>query len=175
MANPLQIRHLQASDVSAYRAIRLAALYADPDAFGSAFEREAAWPDDMFAQRLASSTVLGAYLDGRIVGMAGLKPYDGPKDCHKAFIWGMYVMSEARGRGVATALLDALCQAAGEAIEQLVLRVVKDNAAAVALYRRAGFAVYGTEPRALKGPAGYADELLMVRFLRETNNQRRTR
>jgi ribosomal protein S18 acetylase RimI-like enzyme len=43
--------------------------------------------------------------------------------------------------------------------------VVQDNAAALALYRELGFQVYGTEPRALQSAHGYADEVLMVRFL----------
>jgi ribosomal protein S18 acetylase RimI-like enzyme len=42
---------------------------------------------------------------------------------------------------------------------------VQDNAAAPALYRGLGFEAYGVEPRALKSAAGYADEVLMVRFL----------
>jgi hypothetical protein len=32
------------------------------------------------------------------------------------------------------------------------------------LRRQLGFGVYGIEPRALKSSAGYADEVLMVRF-----------
>ena len=39
------------------------------------------------------------------------------------------------------------------------------NDAALALYERCGFETYGAEPRALKSTTGYADEVLMVRFL----------
>ncbi|MCL6470330.1 MAG: GNAT family N-acetyltransferase, partial [Ralstonia sp.] len=39
------------------------------------------------------------------------------------------------------------------------------NDAALALYERCGFETYGVEPRALKSTTGYADEVLMVRFL----------
>jgi hypothetical protein len=33
------------------------------------------------------------------------------------------------------------------------------------LYAQCGFTAYGVEPRALKSAQGYADEVLMVRFL----------
>jgi ribosomal protein S18 acetylase RimI-like enzyme len=58
-----------------------------------------------------------------------------------------------------------LAHAAG-VVEQLRLGVVDDNSAPIRLYEKHRFEVYGREVRALKTAAGYADELLMVRFLK---------
>ena len=159
------IRRLGPADAWDYRAIRLAALQADAAAFGSTYAAEVGRSLSDFAQRLETSTVYAAYADGRIVGMAGFKSYEGARDRHKAFVWGTYVRPEERRRGAARALMEAVIDAARGAVEQLTLAVVSDNAAAVALYRKLGFEVYGNEPRALKSEDGYADEVLMVRFL----------
>src|SRR5215469_14375106 len=161
----LAIRRLGPAEAGAYRAIRLAALEGDAAAFGSTYAAETGRSLSEFAQRLETATVFGAYADGRIVGMAGFKPYEGARDRHKAFVWGTYVRPEERRHGAARALMEAVVDAARGAVEQLTLAVVSDNAAAVALYRELGFEVYGTEPRALKSDDGYADEILMVRFL----------
>lgn len=161
------IRRLDPADAEDYRAIRLKALLTAPEAFGSVHAVEAARPPADFAERLASSAVFGAYRDGRIVGMAGFKRETGPRDSHKAFVWGFFVEAEARGQGVGAALMDALIAHAENVVEQLILAVVSSNAGAVALYESFGFRSYGVEPRALKGPDGYADEVLMVRFLRD--------
>ncbi|MBR1219298.1 GNAT family N-acetyltransferase [Bradyrhizobium sp. U87765 SZCCT0131] len=164
-AMPAVIRRLVAADAQDYRTIRLAALARDPDAFGSVYDIEVARPLSAFAERLASSTVFGAFLGERIVGMAGFKTESGPKDCHKAFVWGLYVRPSARGQGVAAALMAALIAEARLSVEQLTLAVVEGNAAAIALYRRFGFAAYGVEPRALKTETGYRNEVLMARVL----------
>jgi ribosomal protein S18 acetylase RimI-like enzyme len=161
----LQIHRLSAADAADYRAIRLAALQQEPQAFGSTYEAEAGRPLSGFAERLSSSVVLGAYLDGRIVGMAGFKQQEGARERHKAFVWGTYVEPGMRRRGVAAALMAAVLEAATDVVEQLTLCVVKDNVEAIALYRKLGFEVYGVEPRALKRGSGYADEVLMMRRL----------
>lgn len=160
-----QLRRLAPADAGDYRTIRLAALKGDAEAFGSTYEGEVTRPLTHFAERLATSVVHGAYVDGNIIGMAGYKRQDGARDRHKAFVWGAYVRPDMRRQGVAQALMAALLQDAGGVVEQLTLCVVKDNAAAFTLYRRLGFEVYGVEPRALKSETGYADEVLMVRFL----------
>ena len=159
------IRRLDPADAGDYRAIRLAALQGDAAAFGSTYAAEVGRSLSEFAQRLETPTVHGAYADGRIIGMAGFKPYEGARDRHKGFVWGTYVRPEERRRGAARALMEAVLEAASGAVEQLTLAVVSDNTAAVALYRGLGFQVYGTEPRALKSDEGYADEILMARFL----------
>ena len=161
-ANTITLRQLSpsdAADVADYRAIRLAALKDSPEAFGSTYEAEAGLSQAAFADRLATTTVLGAYDGVRIAGMVGFKQQTIAKLAHKGFVWGFYVSPEVRGRGVGAALVDG--------IEQLTLSVVQGNAAALALYERCGFETYGIEPRALKSAGGYADEILMVRFLRE--------
>ncbi|HKU98169.1 MAG TPA: GNAT family N-acetyltransferase [Vineibacter sp.] len=162
---PVTVRRLVPADAEDYRAIRLASLAREPDAFGSVHAVEAVRPLADFAERLASSSVFGAYADGGLVGVAGFKQQTGPKDQHKGFVWGMYVQGDWRGRGVGRALMDAVIDAARGTVEQLTLAVVQGNDAAMALYRKAGFEVYGVEPRALKSAAGYADEVLMVRRL----------
>lgn len=162
----LQIRRLGARDAADYRSIRLAALQGAAAAFGSTYAAEVARPLSHFAERLTSSVVFAAYLDGEVVGMAGFKQEEGARDRHKGFVWGTYVQPRARRQGVAEELMRVLFEAAGAVVEQLTLCVVKENAAALALYGKLGFEVYGTEPRALKSADGYADEVLMVRFLR---------
>jgi ribosomal protein S18 acetylase RimI-like enzyme len=70
------------------------------------------------------------------------------------------------GRFCGAALLEALIAHAAGVVEQVRLGVIDTNIAAIRLYERHGFEVYGREVRALKTAAGYADEVLMVRFLR---------
>ncbi|RDI60935.1 GNAT family N-acetyltransferase [Microvirga subterranea] len=167
MTPSFTVRRLDPSDAEDYRAIRLKALLTAPEAFGSVHAVESARPLEDFAERLASSAVFGAYRDGRILGMAGFKQETGLRDGHKGFVWGFFVAPEARGQGVGAALMEALVAHASDVVEQLTLAVVSSNAGAIALYERFGFRSYGVEPRALKGPDGYADEVLMVRFLRD--------
>jgi len=163
--HPTEIRRFDASTIEDFRAIRLAALKEAPEAFGSIHEVEAARPLAVFADRLAGSTVFGAYLGEHVVGMVGVRPQDGLKRQHKGLVWGMFVQPHARRLGAGAALMEALLRSAGGRVEQLTLTVVGGNDAAIALYRRFGFETYGVEPRGLKHATGYSDEVLMVRFL----------
>lgn len=161
----IAIRQLTPADAADYRAIRLAALQAEPEAFGSTYAAEAGLALQDFADRLATSVVLGAYDGTCIVGMAGFKAQTGARFAHKGFVWGFYVAPQTRGCGVGAALMHGIVAAATGRVEQLTLSVVRTNTAALALYERCGFTTYGVEPRALKSAQGYADEVLMVRFL----------
>lgn len=162
MTDSFRIARLRPSDAEVFRTIRLAALKTTPEAFGSTYEIEAARPVSAFADGLSASVVFGAFVDQRIVGMAGLKQEAGPKVSHKAVIWGFYVEPDWQGRGAGSALLAALIEMARDVVEQLTLTVVEGNDAAIALYTKFGFAAYGVEPRALKTSAGYINEVLMA-------------
>ena len=71
-----------------------------------------------FEARIAASILFGAFDRDHIVGMIGFEQESGPKDAHRAFVWGFYVEPAWRGRGVGTALMDALVEAAHGLVEQ---------------------------------------------------------
>ena len=161
------IRRLGREDASAYRTLRLEALRGGPAFFGAAAEDEGARPLDWFADRLAGSVVLGAFVDRALVGTAGYYVPEGAKAAHVGHVFGMWVTPAARRAGHARALLAQLVgHAASDGLLVLRLRVATKNAAAIALYRMAGFVAYGTERAALCVDGVLVDEHLMERWLR---------
>jgi len=125
-------------------------------------EDEQAIQPDAVAGRLEGSCVAGACHGDQLVGIAGITRFEGAKLAHRALLWGMYVRPSARGARVGDALMRFLMDEAGaRGIEQVILTVAAENTRARRLYERWGFAVYGTEPRAIKLADGYMDELLM--------------
>jgi RimJ/RimL family protein N-acetyltransferase len=160
-----EIRLLTPDDAALYRDIRLEGLRRDPDAFSSTFEHESAMPLVWFAERIVDGNVLGAFIRGELVGVAGCWPQEGEKESHKATLWGMYVRASARGAGLGRRLIEAVVKHVSGEIEQLQLGVAAGNAAAHRLYMKAGFSEYGREMKALKDRGRYIDEILMVRFL----------
>lgn len=77
----------------------------------------------------------------------------------------LYVASEAQGRGVGRALVaSALAQAQALACGALVLAANKNNAAAIAVYRRFGFVVRA-EAKTDIGAGFVMDDFIMARSL----------
>ncbi|MBA3945841.1 MAG: GNAT family N-acetyltransferase [Herpetosiphonaceae bacterium] len=160
------IRRLAQADVDAFRQLRLRALQEHPEAFGRSYEESIAAPPEHWLARLQPTPhdfILGAFED-TLVGMVGFRREQGLKEQHKGLIWGMYVTSEASGRGIGRALLEQLLAEAQQqpTLEQIMLSVVTTNVAARQLYASLGFKTYGVEPRALKVGQQYLDEDLMV-------------
>jgi len=159
----IKVRRLETDDVASYRELRLEGLKSHPEAFASSWEQEAEKPASWWTERLQSSTVLGGWVDGSpLLGVAGLRVQDAVKLRHKGVLWGMYVRPEARGMGLAAALVQRALEHAVPLVEELCLTVVTSNVAACRLYRAAGFKEYGLERRALKVGSEYYDEMLMA-------------
>lgn len=164
------IRIINTSDADVYQKLRLEALCKNPEAFGSTYEREAAFSTEEVCRRIAPAPgkfTLGAFVENRLAGVVTFVREEGPKTMHKGNIYGMYVSEEYRGMGLGRQLLEKLINEVrqlGE-IEQIILTVVQDNERAKALYIDAGFTVFGTEKNALKINDVYYNEEWMVYFL----------
>jgi putative acetyltransferase len=116
---------------------------------------ESVGPDDLS---------LVAERDGAIIGAAGWRRNKGRR-AHVADI-GMGVHDDHAGRGIGTALLAALVDAADRwyGVRRLALAVYTDNARAIALYRRFGFEEEGIARGDAFRDGRYVDTLQMARI-----------
>ena len=105
---------------------------------------------------------IAAFIDGRIVGTAGIDPVgDKEKVRHRAD-FGIAVEKAYWGRGIGKALTLACIECAKQAgYLQIELQVVADNAAAVRLYESVGFREYGRNPRGFRAKSGWQTLILM--------------
>lgn len=147
------IRRLTPADAAGYQRFRLRGLREHPEAFTSAYEEVALQPLSTPERRLASldEKVWGAFEGGTLAGMIGLNHETRLHNRHKATLVGMYVAQEFAGHGLGQALMQTVLQEARNCfVELIVLTVTEGNQAALALYRRAGFAAFGLEPDAMR-------------------------
>jgi L-phenylalanine/L-methionine N-acetyltransferase len=105
-----------------------------------------------------------ALLDGKLVGTAGIIALKGRRN-HVGAIW-MAVHDEFQNRGIGTALLAALIDAADNwlNLRRLELTVYVDNAAGVALYKKFGFQIEGTRRHDTFRGGAFVDAYAMARL-----------
>lgn len=154
------LRRLSAEDATDFTALRLAGAANAPDMFRFDAADDFAHDLTTTRDRLSRATVIGIYEDAVLVAIGGVEPFAGRKLSHKWLLWGMYAARAGAGHGgrIVAALVEA-ARAGGAQSVQLTLAA--DNERARALYERAGFIVYATEPQSFARGTGFADELLM--------------
>jgi RimJ/RimL family protein N-acetyltransferase len=164
------LRQLAKEDVVSYRRVRLLGLMESPAAFSASYAHEEKMSLDDFARRLEPTPVhwvVGAFEDAELVGVIGFMRDGGDKLRHKGFIWGMYVIPTARGRGVGR----AICEEALRRIDALPglrsvrLSVAISNEVALRLCEKVGFIRYGEEHEALCVDGVFHSQYHMVRKL----------
>lgn len=165
----IRVAVLVSADAAHYRALMLEAYAQAPDAFTSTPQEREAEPESWWVRRIAdpagASVVFGAFQGQTLVGAVALEFSSKPKTRHKAHLIGMYVQPGVRGTGAGTLLLDAAMahlRTRRADITVVVLTVTEGNRSAIRLYRSAGFAVFGTEPMAIRTPDGYRAKVHMA-------------
>lgn len=162
----MQIRQLSEDDWKPYRSIRLDSLLADPGAFASSHEREAAFDEATWRLRVTTGP-----LGKPNAAFVAFDDHDAPvgtasvayTEHHPSpMLVAMWVRPEGRGQRLGQRLVEACVEwAAKRGDTSMVLWVVKDNAAAIALYERCGFEPTGQVDTLPDNPC--ADELEMLR------------
>jgi putative acetyltransferase len=108
--------------------------------------------------------VIGAFLQDRLVGVAGLHRRKGRRS-HAAEL-GIGVADDVNGRGIGTALIQALIEAADKwlDIRRIEITVFHDNAEAIRLYERHGFEREGLMRAEAFRDGEYVDVVAMARL-----------
>ena len=147
------VRALTEADWEFYRSVRLAALADSPECFGSSVDRERAFPESVWRERLVRRNQFVALRDGQAEGLAGVVPLDEGT----AELVSVWVRPQARGHGYGDALVRAaLDWAAEHGCRAVHLSVVAGNRPAERLFRRHGFR------RQVPQPPGTSGEFRMV-------------
>jgi ribosomal protein S18 acetylase RimI-like enzyme len=157
-----EIRQLQEQDWTIWKDIRLEALKLHPKAFGSSYEEESLWTDESFKQNLVKNDIFGAFINYKLIGVAGFFIYGPQKLKHRGMLFTLYVRQENRGQGIADQLLETVIQHARTRVLQLLCTANAENASALKLYKKHGFQIFRTEPRATKVGDAFHDVHLMV-------------
>lgn len=136
------VRPATQEDWQAWRDVRLRALRADPEAFCSTYEREAAFTVADWKQRLAEPAYLG-WQDGTPVALGGGYT-DTPQTLQVVAMW---TAPEGRGLGLGRRILSSVVDWGRAAQLDVRLQVTVGNDTARRLYESFGFVGTGeTEP-----------------------------
>ena len=132
----MSIQRLQPHHASIYRQLMLEAYALQPDAFTSSVAERAALPLSWWEARLQNSPqsteiVMGAFIDGQLAGVAGVRFDVREKSRHKATLFGMYVHLPYRQTGWGKQLVIAAVSCAKEraGVEIVQLTVTDRNLA----------------------------------------------
>ncbi|UUI67308.1 GNAT family N-acetyltransferase [Aeromicrobium duanguangcaii] len=137
----VRIEELEPDGWRRWRDVRSRALALDRAAFAcSAHQLGPEAPESRWRERIAApgAILLAVDDDGQDIAMVGLSTAGAPE------LISMWVAPEARHRGIGRVLVDAVIARAGS--RPLSLRVMAENAGAIAFYAGCGFELAGREP-----------------------------
>lgn len=106
-----------------------------------------------------------AVVDGVVAGTAGIEAVGNKYKVRHRAEFGISVAREFWGLGIGRALMDACVECARNAgYVQLELTVVAGNERAISMYEKAGFVVYGRNPKGFRSRTAGFQELIQMRL-----------
>jgi len=159
------IRKLTTDDFEIWKALRLEAVKDYPESFGESYENIVEQDIKWFEQSLKNGTIFVYEKDNQIIGLVGTFSMQPGNMTHRATLFGLYVQPEQRQKGIAGELVEHVISFVAKTHKQIHLTVTTNNNAAIDLYKKHGFIIYGTEPDALYLDGKYYDEHLMLKKL----------
>lgn len=168
----MEIRLLEESDAKAYWALRKEALKQDPGAFGETYTEATSYDNPV--ERVEKTIkkdhehIFGAFINGRLLGVATLTLETAIKTKHRGYIGSVYVSPDTRGNGAGAAIMKEIINWSREhaELEKLDLGVFTSNEPAFELYKKLGFEVVGIDKKSIRDEDGeFIDEYLMTYLL----------
>ena len=149
-----------------FRALRLESLKAFSEAFGSSYEEESSFSDEVWKARIVN--MLFALYQTSLIGMIGFLPRSRVKTRHIADMFSFYVSETYQGAGVGSRLMEGalLNIESNREIRKITLSVNCDMKAAVHLYTKFGFAISGRLIRELNINGKFYDEFIMEKLVK---------
>jgi putative acetyltransferase len=160
----IEVRAAELADAEA-----LTRIYADRSAYAQTlqlpFQSLEVWRKRLMTNDDTQHSLV-ASVAGEVVGNLGLTRLTRPRRAHVGEI-GMGVREDWQSQGVGSALMQAALDLADNwlGLRRLELTVYADNAPAIALYRKFGFAVEGTHRAYSIRNGAYVDTLSMARLI----------
>ncbi len=161
----INVRRLNEGEWSRFMAIRLRALEADPNAFGSTLAKESAYDDELWierAKKYATSVNDGVWVAvsaDMFVGTAGIF-----FDDQIFHMWGVWVEPSFRGKHIGSKLVDtAISWVKSRKVQgDILLDVNPVQTTAVELYRSRGFALTGVVEKLSHSPGQKITEMRLI-------------
>lgn len=155
----MTVRRVRADEWRLWRETRLRMLRDDPAFFAIRYDDAVREPDTFWrtwTEQAATADARSAFVaedGGRWLGVVACHLRIAPTE---AQLYSMWVAPDARGRGVARALIRAVAEWAAErGVERVYLFVQERNAGAQRLYERVGFRPTGAREAMPTGRPGF--------------------
>jgi ribosomal protein S18 acetylase RimI-like enzyme len=161
----IQIGKIGMERFADFRALRLEGLKSVSEAFGSSYEEESAFPDEVWKSRIPN--MLFAIYKNSLIGMIGFLARGRVKTRHVTDIFSFYVMKQYQGFGVGSRLMEEAlsCIIKSDYVKKISLSVNCEMKAAIHLYTRFGFEISGKLIGELSISGQLYNEFIMEKFV----------